>query len=807
MKKFDLSSWPVLIVSGQVHQENDEGSRLREIIDSLETQQGCSVIISLTYHDADDVFQSRTDPGAVLVDWDISGGLKTAMTEKMSRDGSIKKMSGDDLIENIRKRNKTIPILLLTERLTIEKIPVKVLKKINGYLWKTGDTPDYLAGRIRMHVSGYAANVLPVFFGKLIDYVNEYKYAWHTPGHMGGEGFLRSPAGVAFYKFFGEDVMRADLSVSVPELGSLLDHSGVTGDAEKFSAKVFGSDQTYYVLNGTSTANQIIWRSQVSQGDIALVDRNCHKSLNYAMVITNACPIYLKPRRNGLGIIGPVKLDEFSDKSIKKEIDKSPLIPKNKKIEVLVKMSALTNSTYDGVCYNVATIIEQLQKSGATNRVENLHFDEAWYAYARFHPIYKNHFGMADPVGNLFGAYRQPIFCSQSTHKLLTAFSQASMIHIKNGWDGSQTVLEIDHDMFNESYMMHGSTSPQYNMIASLDVATKMMFDNGEIILNDIIVEAIELRKKMVTIAKGLQEKKNDQENGKDWFFGMWQPGRVNIENESKMKNFEDVKTEYLASHQEVWIMTNKDNWHGFDLAKDNSEDNYVMLDPIKLTFTCPGFDVKEKKYTKFGIPAAVVTNYLIDKGIVCEKTDYYSWLMLNSLGTTKGKQGTLLAELFKFKELYDTNAPLADVFPALVQQYPEKYKNKGLKDHCRDIHAFFSEKDILGKMKNAFDAIPDQKMTPAKAFQKVVKKNVKYVVLKKIKGRTPAVMIVPYPPGIPIMMGGEQINKEIIDYLTLRQDFENQFPGYESTIHGVERIPDTKRKGQNLFQILCVNK
>lgn len=777
MKKFDLSSWPVLIVSNQVHLENDEGSRLRELIDNLQTQQDCSVIISLTILDANEVFHSRTDLGAVMVDWDVPEVVINGVEIKRSI-----------LIEKIRRRNKTIPILLLTDRLPIEKIPVNVLGKINGYLWKTADTPDYLAGRIRMQVSQYAAGVLPVFFGTLIDYVNEYKYAWHTPGHMGGEGFLRSPSGVAFYKFFGEDVMRADLSVSVPELGSLLDHSGVTGDAEKFSAKVFGADQTFYVLNGTSTANQVIWRSQVSQGDIALVDRNCHKSLNYAMVITGAHPTYLKPRRNKLGIIGPVRLSDFTNTL------------KNEK----VKMAALTNSTYDGVCYNAATILKQLEKRGA-NRVENLHFDEAWYAYAKFHPIYKNHFGMSGPVGNLFGAYRPPIFCSQSTHKLLTAFSQASMIHIKNGWDGSQNVVEIDHNEFNESYMMHGSTSPQYNMIASLDVATKMMFDNGEIILNDIIVEAIELRKKIVTIAEDIKKDRGIKDK---WFFGMWQPEKVNN------IDFDKVPTNELAKDQKAWTMTkgNKD-WHGFELVDD--ENDYVMLDPIKLTFTCPGIDINGKIDKNFGIPAAVVTNYLIDKGIVCEKTDYYSWLMLNSLGTSKGKQGTLLAELFKFKELYDANVPLDEVFPALVQQYPEVYKGKGLKDHCQDIHDFYCDKEngckntILNKMNKAFEDIPEPKMTPAEAFRQIVKKNVVYKTLDEINEEKciPAVMVVPYPPGIPIMMGGEQMNREIYEYLKEKEKFENQFPGYESSIHGVERVPNPNPRceGQKLFQILCV--
>jgi lysine decarboxylase/arginine decarboxylase len=368
------------------------------------------------------------------------------------------------------------------------------------------------------------------------------------------------------------------------------------------------------------------------------------------------------------------------------------------------------------------------------------------------------------------------------------------MIHIKNGRKDGKPV-EILHDEFNESYMMHGSTSPQYNMIASLDVATKMMFDNGEIIFNDIIVEAIELRKKMVTIAKEL-EKNND------WFFGMWQP--VKVRYKGKMINFEDVPTKDLAGDQGAWTMSAENNWHGF---KD-MEDDYVMLDPIKLTFTCPGIDDEGNIDRAFGIPAAVVTNYLISKGIVCEKTDYYSWLLLNSLGTTKGKQGTLLAELFKFKELYEANTPLEEVFPDMANQYPEKYQNQGLKDHCREIHAFYSRNKILDKMKKAFDVIPDQEMTPAEAFLQVVKKKVEYVGLDKIMDRTPAVMVVPYPPGIPIMMGGEIMNekaKPIHDYLLLRQEFENEFPGYESDIHGVERIDGSK--GKKFFQIYCVTK
>jgi len=383
-----------------------------------------------------------------------------------------------------------------------------------------------------------------------------------------------------------------------------------------------------------------------------------------------------------------------------------------------------------------------------------------------------------------------PIFCSQSTHKLLTALSQASMIHIKDGG-----TVKVEPAEFNESYMMHGSTSPQYIMIASLDVATRMMDDNGEIMIGDIITEAIHLRKKVVTIKKDLREKTKD-----DWFFGMWQPKKVNVK--GKMVDFEDVDSQVLATDQEAWAFSDKNNWHGFE----DMEGNYAMLDPIKLTFTTPGID-DEGNMAEEGIPASVVTNYLIDKGIVCEKTDYYSFLLLNSLGTTEAKQGTLLSAMLRFKGVYDNNTPLSQLFPELVNACPDVYEGVGLKDHCNHIHSYFKEHRILGKMQNAFQIIPDQGMKPSEAYHQVVRKNVEFVELDEMMGRTPAVMMVPYPPGIPIMMGGEIMNEKarpIFEYLKLRQDFENKFPGYESEIHGVER---NERDGKKFFKTLCVKK
>lgn len=765
--KITKSAWPILIVSQDFTRETDDGFRIHEIADQLEEVQYCKVIRSFLYEDALELFESRADLGCIIVDWELP------------EEDESEKLRPEEFISAMRRRNKTVPILLLTDTLETENIPLEVLSKINGCMWKSADTPEFLAGRIEVHLNEYVASVYPKFFGELVKYSEEYKYAWHTPGHLGGQGFLRSPSGVALFKFFGENTLRSDLSISVPELGSLLDHEGVVGDSERNSAAAFGADYTYYVLNGTSTVNQIIWRSQLVRDELALVDRNCHKSLNYAMVITDAFPLYMVPRRNKRGIIGPVRLDEFSPKSVQAKVKANNLIPDKLKAQK-VKMSALTNSTYDGVCYNVAKIKEVLSQS-----VENLHFDEAWYAYAKFNPIYKNHFGMADTP---LKPSDPPIFCSQSTHKLLTAFSQASMLHIKDGG-----TIKVNPDEFNESYMMHGSTSPQYNMIASLDVATKMMQDQGEILIHDIIREAVQFRRKMASLGAELGARK-------DWFFGMWQPDW--IEQKGKKVPFAEADIDYLATHQEPWVMSKKNPWHGFE----DIEDNYVMLDPIKLTITTPGVS-ESGEIGSWGIPASILTNYLILHNIVCEKTDYYSFLMLNSLGTTRAKQGTLLAELLKFKELFDRNAPMAEVFPDLTAQYPETYGKIGLKDHAVAMHRFIRDHKLLDKMQAAFEVIPDQAMKPADAYHEVVRKNVEYVFLDDMADRIPAVMLVPYPPGIPIVMGGEILNKKafpILDYLKTRQAFEEKFPGYEGDIHGVER---EEVKGKVKFKSFCIKK
>lgn len=751
--------WRVLLVSGN-RVTVYESSRLKKLAENFEADN--LIVMELdVVEQAVAVCTNKRDIAGVLLDWNITEEDEPKV----------------DAVLGLREKFPDLPVFVLAEKVMVEKLPEIIIPFLDGYYWLDDDSVNFMAGRLKHVIHGYIASVYPPFFGALIDYVNQYKYAWHTPGHMGGEGFLKGPAGVALYNFFGENTLRSDLSVSVTELGSLLDHTGVVSGAEQLAAEAYNADKSYFVLNGTSTANQMVWQSQVAEGDIVLIDRNCHKSLNYAVIQTDSIPVYMKPRRNGYGIIGPIRLSEFTKSKGAAKAKKSKLVPPEGQTGFF-RISALTNSTYDGICYNVQMIKAQLEK-----HVSSLHFDEAWYAYAHFHPVYDGFYAMCDDYDK---REHPPIFCSQSTHKLLTAFSQGSMIHIRQG-----TTEKINYDEFNEAYMMHSSTSPNYLILASLDVASKMMKDNGLQICHDNILDAVKLRQKIQAIYMDYRERG-------DWFFEMWQPNEAVVHG-NKM-HFVKADPEELALSQEAWLLNGKDDWHGF---KD-IEDGFVMLDPIKLTIKTPGIDMNGR-FCEKGIPAQIVTDYLLDKGIVAEKTDTYSFLILHSIGTSKGKQGELLSGLFQFKQDYENNIPLKKLFPELAAKYPELYAGVGLHEHCDNMHRFFRKNNFMEVMEKAFQELPEQQMRPAEAYRRMVRKNTECIFLNQTMNRVPAVMIVPYPPGIPIIMGGEVLNegsKYIFDFLRLMELFENTFKGYEKEIHGIER----ERDGTGVrYKVLCL--
>ena len=429
--------------------------------------------------------------------------------------------------------------------------------------------------------------------------------------------FAKAPSGNLFYEFFGENTLRSDVSVSVGQIGSLLDHTGPIAEGERNAARIFGADETLFVVGGTSTANKIIWHGMVSRGDLVLCDRNCHKSILHSLIMTGATPIYLVPSRNGLGIIGPISRDQFAPESIRRQVNASPFA---KDTDGKVRLMVMTNSTYDGLCYNVDAI-----KQLVGNTVEVLHFDEAWFAYANFHEFYDGYHAIssAQPA-------RSPhaiTFATHSTHKLLAALSQASMIHVQHG--ETQT---LDMARFNEAFMMHTSTSPQYGIIASCDVAAAMMEQPaGRALVQETIDEALSFRRAMTSVKTELKD---------SWWFDVWQP---------------ESMASKPSSNPTDWQLKPGDKWHGFEgLAA-----NHVRVDPIKVTILTPGLSA-DGTMQDFGIPAGIVTKFLSSRRIEIEKTGLYSFLVLFSMGITKGKWSTLVTELLNFKDLYDANAPLS---------------------------------------------------------------------------------------------------------------------------------------------------
>jgi arginine decarboxylase len=729
-------NFPILIVHRDIKADTVAGERVRAIAEEL-GKDGFTILSTASSAEGRIVASTHHGLACILVAAEGAGENQRLLQDMV------------ELIRIARVRAPQLPIFALGEQVTIENAPADAMADLNhlrGILYLYEDTVSFLARQVARAAHNYLDGLLPPFFKALVQHTAQSNYSWHTPGHGGGVAYRKSPVGQAFHQFFGENTLRSDLSVSVPELGSLLDHTGPLAEAEARAARNFGADHTFFVINGTSTANKIVWHSMVGRDDLVLVDRNCHKSILHSIIMTGAIPLYLCPERNELGIIGPIPLSEFSKESIQAKIDASPLArgraPK-------VKLAVVTNSTYDGLCYNA-----EMVKRALGDSVEVLHFDEAWYAYAAFHEFYAGRYGM----GTQCDEHSPLVFSTHSTHKLLAAFSQASMIHVQDG--GAR---QLDRDRFNEAFMMHISTSPQYGIIASLDVASAMMEGPaGRSLIQETFDEALSFRRALANLRQNLKQD--------DWWFSIWQPEQAGGE----------------GVHTGDWLLQPNADWHGFgDIAED-----YVLLDPIKVTLVMPGLSA-DGKLAEAGIPAAVVSKFLWERGLVVEKTGLYSFLVLFSMGITKGKWSTLLTELLEFKRLYDANVPLLDALPSIAREGGARYAGMGLRDLCDELHGCYRENATAKALKRMYTVLPQVAIKPADAYDKLVRGEVEAVLIEQLEGRLAAVMLVPYPPGIPLIMPGERFTAEtrsIIDYLQFARTFDSQFPGFDADVHGLQR-------------------
>ncbi len=734
--------FPIIIIDEDFRSENASGLGIRALADAI-AKEGMEVLGVTSYGDLSSFAQQQSRGSAFILSVDDEELVSDEAEETIAELRAF--------VQEIRHRNRDIPIFLHGETRTSRHIPNDVLRELHGFIHMFEDTPEFIARYVVREAKSYLDSLPPPFFRALTHYAADGSYSWHCPGHSGGVAFLKSPVGHMFHQFFGENMLRADVCNAVDELGQLLDHTGPVAASERNAARIFHADHLFFVTNGTSTSNKIVWNSTVAPGDIVVVDRNCHKSILHAIIMTGAIPVFLMPTRNHYGIIGPIPKSEFAWENIQKKIAKNPFIKdKTAKPRVLT----ITQSTYDGVLYNVEEIKEELD-----SKIDTLHFDEAWLPHAAFHEFYGDYHAIGEGRPR---CKESMVFSTQSTHKLLAGLSQASQILVQD----SET-RALDHHTFNEAYLMHTSTSPQYAIIASCDVAAAMMeAPGGTALVEESIAEALDFRRAM---------RKVDEDWGEDWWFKVWGP---------------DYLQDDGMAEREDWVLKAGERWHGFgDLAP-----GFNMLDPIKATVITPGLDV-DGDFADWGVPANMLTKYLAEHGIIVEKTGLYSFFIMFTIGITKGRWNTMLTELQQFKDDYDSNQPLWRIMPEFIAKHP-CYEKIGLKDLCHQIHSFYKEYDVAHLTTEMYLSDMEPAMRPHEAWSMMAHREIERVPIDELEGRITAMLVTPYPPGIPLLIPGERFNATIVRYLRFVRDFNERFSGFETDVHGlVADLVDGKKR------------
>lgn len=537
-------------------------------------------------------------------------------------------MSALELVQRITGLRPELNVyILIAKEQEDEVVDALFSEAVDGYFYR--EERDY-RGIYRILNAQIQEKARTPFTDQLKNYVWMAKDQWHTPGHSSGESLRGSPWVSDFYEFMGDHVFDADLSVSVPMLDSLMEPKGVIAEAQAMAAKAFGARSTFFATNGTSSANKVIFQTLLAPGEKLLLDRNCHKSVHHGVVLSGAQPVYLDSALNRrFGLYGPVPR-----KSILEAIRRHP------DAEALI----LTSCTYDGLRYDLAPIVAAAHAGGIKVIV-----DEAWYGFARFHPEFR-------PTALEAGAD----YATQSTHKVLSAFSQASMIHVNDP--------EFREHLFRENFNMHTSTSPQYALIASLDVARKQAVMEGYKLLARTLVLARELRQQIS--ATGV---------------------------------FRVLELE--------------------DLLPEEVRHDGIRLDPTKVTV-----DVSGCGYTVDELQQELFDRY----NIQIEKSTFNTITLLLTIGTTRSKVSRLYDALMRIAR---ENRPAR----RLVRT-PEIPAFTKLRYLPRDAYY------CGGELVPVFD---DQER-----------------VNRALRGRVCADGVVPYPPGIPVLVPGQLITPAIAQYL-----------------------------------------
>ena len=599
----------------------------------------------------------------------------------------------------------------------------------------------------------YEETLLPPFFDTLTQYVAMENSTFACPGHQHGAFFKKHPAGRQFFDFFGENLFRADMCNADVKLGDLLIHEGSAKHAQKFAAKVFNADKTYFVLNGTSAANKVVTNALLTRGDLVLFDRNNHKSNHHgALIQAGATPVYLEAARNPFGFIGGIDEHCFNDDYLRKLIRE--VAPEKANYARPFRLAVIQLGTYDGTIYNARQVIDKIG-----HLCDYILFDSAWVGYEQFIPM------MADSSPLLLELNENDpgIFVTQSVHKQQAGFSQTSQIHKKDNHIRGQARF-CPHKRLNNAFMLHASTSPFYPLFAALDVNAKMHEgESGRRLWAECVALGIEARKAIIANCKMIRPFIPPEVGGRPW---------------------QDHPTHAIASELRFFSFEPGAKWHGFE---GYASEQY-FVDPCKLLLTTPGIDAQTGAYTDFGIPATILAHYLRENGIVPEKCDLNSILFLLTPAESADKMAQLVAMLGQFEQHIEDDTPLADVLPTIWQKYPVRYRDYTLRQLCQEMHDLYVSFDVKDLQKAMFrqESLPPVAMNPQDANQAFIRGDVELVRISEAEGRIAAEGALPYPPGVLCVVPGEVWGGAVQRYFLALEEGVNLLPGFSPELQGV---------------------
>ncbi|ELY4757857.1 ornithine decarboxylase [Cronobacter sakazakii] len=615
----------------------------------------------------------------------------------------------------------------------------------------TGTSQEFLA--LETAALAYEENLLPLFFDTLTQYVEMQNSTFACPGHQHGEFFKKHPAGRQFYDFFGENVFRADMCNADVKLGDLLIHEGSAKHAQKFAAKVFHADKTYFVLNGTSAANKVVTNALLTQGDLVLFDRNNHKSNHHgALIQAGATPVYLEAARNPFGFIGGIDERCFDEAYLRELI--AEVAPSRAQEARPFRLAVIQLGTYDGTIYNARQVVDKIG-----HLCDYILFDSAWVGYEQFIPM------MADCSPLLLDLNENDpgIFVTQSVHKQQAGFSQTSQIHKKDNHIRGQARF-CPHKRLNNAFMLHASTSPFYPLFAALDVNAKIHEgESGKRLWAECVALGIEARKAIIANCHMIKPFIPDTVAGRPW---------------------QDHPTDAIARERRFFSFEPGAAWHGF---AGYAREQY-FVDPCKLLLTTPGIDAETSEYSDFGVPAAILANYLRENGIVPEKADLNSILFLLTPAESAQKMAHLVAMLARFEQHIEDDTPLADVLPTICQKYPVRYKGYTLRQLCQEMHNLYVSFDVKALQRAMFRKaeLPQVVMNPQQANVEYIRGNVELVRLSEAEGRVAAEGALPYPPGVLCVVPGEVWSGAALRYFLALEEGVNLLPGFSPELQGV---------------------